>query len=477
MAEPPETEHMPEIQSPRKLLAKINLNTKSKVRTVSISTDGRILAAATSSEIKIFQLQRRIDNETLRIKKIHLPKTLATSGARLVQFSPDGKWLTAITLDSEVCIARVSPNPDRPKALQVLPKVVELERRHRTPERSPFKDYDRSITRAAFAADSSVFVVSDLAGYLDSWVLEGHEDVTAPAVDLPQDNFQADSSDAGSDAAESSSDDSDDEGTAVFYGQHWTDNPSGHLLPRLEAPALVLSFRPPGNQQASSQPLVNGNPGVHPTRSNPHARSHELPPGQHRLLVVTAKHQIHEFDILAGRLSEWSRRSSGLPEDFLKIRDRVMGAIWDIYQRRERLWLWGISFVCMMDVGEEQVANSETSQALTRKRRKPKGTTDEGEGEGRKRRKIGSGAGSRTDKAQGGIMKEDLTDGVLEDGDESDDEQGILTNDEHSENKRFWTTFKYRPILGVVPLGDADKGPLEVAIVERPLWDARDKST
>ena len=40
-----------------------------------------------------------------------------------------------------------------------------------------------------------------------------------------------------------------------------------------------------------------------------------------------------------------------------------------------------------------------------------------------------------------------------------------------------WHTFKYRPILGIVPLGTAAEGGeggtgrVEVALVERPLWE------
>lgn len=43
----------------------------------------------------------------------------------------------------------------------------------------------------------------------------------------------------------------------------------------------------------------------------------------------------------------------------------------------------------------------------------------------------------------------------------------------------FWHTYKYRPILGVVPLSDSaglsidgdSPLPLEVALIERPLWE------
>ena len=35
---------------------------------------------------------------------------------------------------------------------------------------------------------------------------------------------------------------------------------------------------------------------------------------------------------------------------------------------------------------------------------------------------------------------------------------------------RWWHTYKYRPILGIVPMGDGEAG-LEVALVEIPMWE------
>jgi len=44
----------------------------------------------------------------------------------------------------------------------------------------------------------------------------------------------------------------------------------------------------------------------------------------------------------------------------------------------------------------------------------------------------------------------------------------VSANDQ--ERKAWWITYKYRPILGVVPLNKPGQ-PLEVALVERPTWD------
>lgn len=485
----------------RKLVAKIDLDTTSAIRSAAITPDGKILGISTSMETKAFQLQQRADNETLAVRKMTLPKDISSSGARVLSVSSNGKWLSAVTLDNEVYVARLAAVAERPKYLQVLSKPVELERRHRPVERTAFKEYDRAIDQVAFSPDSSVLVVSDLAGFIDSWVLEGHEDVTAPAVDTARKESRRASSDNGDQSDSDSSDDSsdDDDATTVFYGQHWTDNPSGHLLPRLQAPALLLTFRPP----TETYPLLNGNPGVHPTRHNPHAHSHELPPGQHRLFVLTSKHQIYEFDVLAGRLSDWSRRNPtpALPEAFSKIRDRVMGAVWDASKQRQRIWLYGSNFVTMLDVGADL-----DGEGTGRKRRKAKGGGDEDK-TARKRLRLESGAGSRKFGNGGGSgaeikkyedgtlvewkagREDERADGDDEEDDEdvdlrltrvpSDGEQQLTTNGvasaQHSE-RRWWSTFKYRPILGMVEIENdeaADGEPVEVVIVERPAWDSQ----
>lgn len=487
----------------RKLAARIELDSKSNIRCAAITAEGKILAISTETETKAFQLQQRVDSDTLAMRKITLPKDIATSGARLLSFSSNTKWLAAVTLDNEVYAGRLSTVPDRPKYTQVLSKVVELERRHRPSERTAYKEYDRTIDQIAFSTDSSVLVVSDLGGFMDSWVLEGHEDSTAPAVDNAKKQSQRGSSDNGGQSSSDSDSDSDssddDDTTTVFYGQHWADNPSAHLLPRLQAPALLLTFRP-STGQADAQHSMNGNPGVHPTRHNPHAHSHALPTGQHRLLVLTSKHQIYEFDVLAGRLSDWSRRNptAALPEDFSKIRDRVMGAVWDASEQRERIWLYGNNFITMLDVGRDL-----DGEGAGRKRRKPKASSDD-EGETRKRVRLESGAGGQrigNDEASGVEIKkyengtlvkvDDSREDEANAGDDEDDdedvdlrltritsggEQQLETNgvarDQHTERK-WWSTFKYRPILGMVEIGEdgGDGEPFEVVVVERPAWD------
>jgi U3 small nucleolar RNA-associated protein 4 len=56
----------------------------------------------------------------------------------------------------------------------------------------------------------------------------------------------------------------------------------------------------------------------------------------------------------------------------------------------------------------------------------------------------------------------------------SDDANNVAASGEYE--RKFWGTFKYRPILGMVPLeDDSGKGEdvLEVVVVERPAEESR----
>jgi U3 small nucleolar RNA-associated protein 4 len=493
-------EALPEQQRPRKLVAKITLDSRDPLTSVSISPDGKLLAASTNSEVKAFQLRKRVDSDGLAVRRLDVPEDLADSGARLVTFSQDGKWLAAASPESEVQIVRFTADVEKPKLFKIIDRVVDLDRPRRKTQRvSGYNKYDHAITRMAFNDEGSVLVTGDITGYLDSWVLEGHEDITAPELDLAKNDSDKGSDDGASDS--SSDSDDDDDAVAVFYGQHWSDNPNGHLLPKLDSTPLVLTFRPQAKAAADDQ--VNGNPGVHSTRSNPHAHSHALPQGPHRLFVVTARHQMYELDILAGKLSEWSRRNptAVLPDDFTKIRDRVVGAVWDTSAQRERIWLYGSTWVFMLNVGQ----NLDDGLILPNKRRRPSEYEQDAFGAMKRIKGASSGAGSRMPVAhrapgQSGSVKvtsqngdalairsdnDDDGDIAMEDDDEdaeglqltrlrSDDANNLAASGEYE--RKFWGTFKYRPILGMVPLeDDSGKGEdvLEVVVVERPAEESR----
>lgn len=492
-----------------KLVARLALKGEENINSASISEDGSLLAVSTSAGAKVFQLSsRRAQNERgLRVRKLGTPPLAEGTGARLVQLSPSGKWLAMVTHENEICLARLTMDVEDGR-WKLVPRVVELHRLHNKADyqnslNGHWGFYDRTITRIAMTND--VLVVSDIAGCLDSWVVEGNEDVTAPEVDWPEKDG----------AGKASSDDEDDgdedeSRPVVFYGQDWIRNPAGHLLPKLDSSALVLSFRPTDNAEGQA----NGNPAVHPTRSNPHAHSHKLPSGDRRLLVVTAQHQIYEFDVLQGRLTDWSRRNpaSEFPSEFRGIRDRAMGCLWDVDdERRQRLWLYGSNWVFMFDLAADlcarraaEVADGATNgDAETAMKKRKRGLEEdplrqktsgagskmaarELEGAGRKYRKItGADASSwvSVDKARSSRAK--AADGEAEDEDEAEQQEDSSTtttmttttalaalrrgasetngdevDDAGQKNgpqrRTHWHTFKYRPILGLVAISHAD---------------------
>jgi U3 small nucleolar RNA-associated protein 4 len=491
--------------TPRKLVAQLQLDVLESLSSVSISDDGKVLAACTSSEVKVFQLRKRPDADALAIRKMAVPEDMGALGARLVQFSPDCRWLAAVTPDNEVQVARITSVPDKPKQLQILDKLVELERqaRQESPQ-SSFKQYERTVCRVAFSSDSAVLVTADLAGFLDSWVLEGHEDPTAPAVDIIPNKS------ANPASIDSSDDDSsdDDEEDYTFYGQHWADNPSARLLPQLPSFPLILSFRP----SSSSEPVhVNGNPGVHSTRHNPHARSRALPSGPHHLWILTSTHEMYEFDVLAGRLTEWSRANptSVLPEDFTQLKDRAMGAVWDVSigeKKRERVWVYGGSWVCMLNVGGDLAPvggggakrrRASEGRMMIPAWKKVKGLSGAGikmpegfreglpsvirrvDGEKSTEVVLDRSVSKAADDGEGdeeGDTRPRLT-RLSSTAEDSQSQQLVSTEGEASMERKWWVTFKYRYILGMVPLLDDgnvedDDKALEVVLVERPLWEA-----
>jgi U3 small nucleolar RNA-associated protein 4 len=172
--------------------------------------------------------------------------------------------------------------------------------------------------------------VVDLAGYIDTWVVEGHEDTAAPEIDIDDATPAANDDDGSDDDEEQTSE------QITYLGQHWIRNPSGHLLPQLDSTPVLLSFQP--SLDASNQPEPNGNPAVHPTRNNPHPHSHELPTTDYRLLLVSAEHQLYLFDVMSSRLSEWSRRNptSSYPHEYKQLDLPAKGCIWDVTESQQR---------------------------------------------------------------------------------------------------------------------------------------------
>ncbi|MCJ1419664.1 U3 small nucleolar RNA-associated protein [Xylographa parallela] len=562
-----ETEAAPDQRQVRKLVARIALQGEENIASVSISPDGNLVAVSTLSSVKIFHLRpsKSSVKDSVKLRKAEIPANLASHGSKLLQFSTDSKWLLTVRCDDTVYLHRIAETSDVHARSRILERSVELFRLPRTPNNSPkvqqgsLGKYEGSIIRAAWSSDSRILVLCDLQGHLDSWVLEGYEDFSQsndyavngqPLVAEPAVN--------GDD--EESNEELDEEAhPVVVLGQHWIRNPRAASLPKLPSFPLVMSFRPA--KPASLAAMTNGHITMHPTRHNPNPHSHDLPIGEDRLFVLTALHKVYEYQVFAGKLSDWSRRNppSMLPEEFRTIRDRAMNCVWDISDRKERVWIYGSSFLWMFDLARDLPAvaqkalevqshpegNTQQISKSSKKRKRKhaqeqnhhlmQGTT--GAGSKIPEKELTTGVGSNIRKTTGmeqgagqwislqtmhNQARDEDDDAVDDDGVDAPSElsalvrlrraNGELSNmpddhhngDANTDNGRwnngdavalestdkglaYWHTFKYRPILGIVPLSDESspeddslrngegvyesKRGLEVALVERPPWD------
>jgi U3 small nucleolar RNA-associated protein 4 len=506
-----------------KVVARVALQGDENITSVSITRDGNLLAVSTASEIKLFQITPRnpATGPAFRIRKITMPISI---GGRLVRLSANGKWMAIVACDNNVHLVRIMIPEDISEKPRVVPRSLRLHRISRESRRpedlhNQLGSYDRSITHAAFAADGTAFATADLAGYVDTWLVEGHEDLTAPEVDVAESVSSSDSDDG--------SDDEDEESQerVTLSGQRWIRNPSGHLLPRLDSIPLLLAFQPvPEN---SLRPEPNGNPAVHPTRNNPHPHSHDLPDTEQHLLVVSAEHHLHHFEVLTGRLSDWSRKNppSSYPARFRQLDGAVKGCAWDISENKQRLWLYGEKWLFMFDLSRDlalsrpietsELTNGDEDGASISKKRKRQSiaeTTGKGSsGAGglvtqkdvpvTKMRKFDSGKtgkssssswldlnnARRTEESEEEIedapdalatLRRSATetngssaDDLVVNGDVVEGENDTISGEEGKRRPEpWWHTFKYRPILGMVPIS-VEGQPLEVVLVERPVWD------
>ncbi|KZM19863.1 hypothetical protein ST47_g9190 [Ascochyta rabiei] len=493
-----------------KVVARLALQGEENITSVSITQDGELLSVATADAVKLFQLIRPQSGTgpSLHIRKIEMPDI---EGARNVRLTADGKWLAAVTATNEVRFVRIIRTEDPDDQPRPLAKVARLQRMPREDSRTTsltgqHGSYERSINHAEFSSDGSVFAVTDLAGYIDTWVVEGHEDSTAPEVDIDE---------SASDVAEDEDSDDDDDGGAkeqiTFLGQRWIRNPTGHLLPRLDSTPTLLSFQPSTD---GSQPQPNGNPAVHPTRSNPHPHSHEVPTAEHRLLVTSAKHQLYIFEVTAGRLSGWSRRNppSSYPSEYRMLDLPAKGCVWDVTASQQRLWLYGEKWLFMFDLSKDLPLSDDGSKKRKRERDAavdtPRKTTTSGAGDAipsrestvTKMRKYNGAPGKDAGKATWLDVHAGRTNALANDDDDDDDDESeaaqpltslrrTATHDElttHGDvpaggevgevepKASWWHTFKYRPILGMVPVRGGEQGQgqlLEVVLVERPSWE------
>ncbi|KAI1105563.1 WD40 repeat-like protein [Jackrogersella minutella] len=477
------------VEKNRKLLARILIKGEANITSATISHDGSLLVVSTTSDIKAFYLKPRSEakKDELKISKIELQEEISKQGATKVQISPDGKWISAIQGGSKVVILSILRDSASDSKPVLHPKAIRLQRIERKIQKhvslGGLGQYDRTITQVAFSPDSKMLAVADLAGYIDTWVL----DTTRPKLQNGI-NGNHDDSDSGSEEEE--------EGYELD-GLRWSRNPKGSLIPKLQAAPTVLSF---SNHV--------------PTSKSSSMEDDDEAADDYTLLTITARPQVLLINPTLGSLTPWSRRNpiARFPVEFRNIRDLVKGALWS----GERVWLYGNTFLFMLDLSQDLAAPTEAHVSYN----------GELVTQGMKRKRgLDSGAGSKMEIGVAGPTKiirqirgepieeipldSPVSDPMDEDdvsqraeeseSEDSDDEnpgelallrgaQGKSAPESQSDKRLpFWHTYKYRPILGIVPLGDQEerskngvaevttsggsRETLEVALIERPLWD------
>ena len=241
---------------------------------------------------------------------------------------------------------------------QVLENPYELHRReHQLPAISQPLDgvmgeYQKSVCRVAWSSDSQLIACADLSGYVDIWMLQGDEqtlDDTTGSIELPLTNGMSGHSWKGSDTSSDSSDDeSIPEKSHKILGQFWMSLQSD--MPKLPAFPLVLSFRP-RTRIENTQGTSDCQPESISLQSHGRHKPHNA---IEKLVVVTALHEIYEFEVLEGQFSDWSRRNppSHFPIEFLKDKERAIGCIWDVHNK-ERLWIYSSTALWMFDMSRD----------------------------------------------------------------------------------------------------------------------------
>ncbi|KAI0810319.1 WD40-repeat-containing domain protein [Xylaria sp. FL0064] len=479
----------------RKLLARVLIKGEANITSASINANGSLLIVSTTSDIKAFHLRPRNGTrwDELKISKVELRQYITALGATKTLISPDGQWVCLVQVGGTVSLLQIAQPSDDSEKPTIHQRAIRLRRIRRQMAKHStmggLGSYDRTITQVAFSPDSKMLAVADLAGFIDTWVL------THQPARLQNGENGANNIHRGTASDDSSVESDDDENDAeIEGGLQWRQNPATSLIPRLHAAPTVLSFS-------------NHIPSKVTKEENDEQDDYTL-------LAVTSKPQIILVHPTLGSLTSWSRRNpiSRFPPEFRDIRDLVKGALWS----GDRVWLYGNTYLFMIDTSRDLGAAYEgpaTGDELVAHGRKRKRGPDSGAGNKMTRGAIGPTKVSW--HTQGGEIEEVSIDGPVLDpmdedeasqgaggseNDESDDEtQGELallrdTHGKPSQNSRpsagpaFWHTFKYRPILGIVPLGggieeqqnggsvqgtlsSTKSKALEVALVERPLFE------
>ena len=514
--------------------------TNAHIIPVSTANAGYILAISTIAEVKIFHLRpprRGSVSSALRVLRVEIPTnfivdggfpedqdsmeqdsiddsddsgekeavSISRDGARLVQFSPDGRWLLVITPESKVVLIPIETETvitcnRRPKvSVSLSPKVFVLDRISKTishgdtskvtPKKNKerainygnFGSYPHTISRVTFSPNSRILVVTGLSGHLDTYIL---------------------------------------------IGGKWVLNPAASLLPRLEHPIVAMEFRPSSSQHLSELTRLpptsiseNSEPEISDDESHPRRAVEDQ---EDRLMVLTThKQDVFEFHILKGRLTAWSRRNppSRFTPDFKNVADLACGIVWEIEESKkkdqsvftkERVWFWGPNWIWMFDL-QQDLPNPDPAVPVAtecnphNKRKRGAIVT------GKIKESIPTAPASALERVDrdGDFAMLDDTNAKSSDDDGDDFQHGNEGDDDNVVDSRWgtfsrtksadaspvvrhsaskarsnWCHYKYRPIMALLPIGEW--GPLppnkggeeqagnlvkEMVVVERPAWD------
>lgn len=531
------------------------LQGEENITSAALSADGRLLVVATISNVKVFSIRRRKGDERglLRVQKLEVSPNLSEDGARVVAFAPDGRWLCIVRPDSVIHMAKVASSGEKAR---ILPQIMQLDRvprrtRQEKAVHGTLGHYDRTIRCVQFSEDSLVLASGDLSGCIDTWVLE--KEAAQGAGEATTSN--ALSSSLNSDDESEDDDNDDDDAKPAIDGERWRQTAVESPIPRSKSGIVLLSFHP----RRPVQPAAHAANGVNGDSAPPHRG--------HRLMVLTSEHHLVEFEVSDGSLSDWSKRNpkACLPAEFRGVKDRAMGCLWDSFDGRDRLWLYGTSWIWMFDLtrdlppssrapaitaanglgNDEQAlqvgqtnSNAPAASLSKRKRRFPDydndndNDNDTKEEPGAEReRKPNSGAGDRIPSSKATVALRSKMRKIVgpdeakaewisiepehrrdaDHDDEHEHEPAVFASEtmlarlrrgdpsppadgpaaagpgagaDDSPARHWWHTYKYRDILGIVPLGNlsemtashansssSNSNSLEVAIVERPMWE------
>jgi U3 small nucleolar RNA-associated protein 4 len=428
-----------------RLVARIALKGDENITSAGISADGGLLAVASAADVRAFRLipERRQEKDVLRVKFVG---RVGSQGVRQIRFSPDGRWLAMVTNAGRIQQAHLHLDEDsQTLSSQIITLPRQLHGQARKP--SPLGSYLTRVNRIDFSADSKHLVAGDLSGSIDAWILR----------EQGKPNGVQTNGNDGHDSSEDNDTEDEDESDPVD-GLVWAQNPAARDIPRLPSAPIILA---PKQVKGSSDASI---------------------------IIITAKHTIHEFSLKDGSLTEWSRRNpvAALPEKFTEQMDRAMGSFWG---DNGWLWLYGSTWLFGLDVTADHDGEVKGSK---------EGETIQPE-ESKKRKRTEAWAGSKVNKRRDmrGLMRDTenenevkaITNGAENGVDGSDAEAedeadaqalelGLSDMTQRAKSKsgkaKWWMTLKYRPILGVVPITEPSssaENPIEVALVERPVFE------